>query len=118
MSTKYNACPTCGNPKRDKAILCRPCRVASFNPDHGTTAKYGSGCRCDACREARAAYKRGLRVAADPKPPRIRKPRPRVINTHDAAYWRNRALDAEATARMVQNENARLVHQMTQRVPA
>ena len=37
-----------------------------------------------------------------------------TINTNDAAYWRNRALDAEATAQMVQQENARLVHQMTQ----
>lgn len=28
---------------------------------HGTRSAYNGGCRCDACREARAAYQRGLR---------------------------------------------------------
>lgn len=29
--------------------------------DHGTTARYARGCRCDACRRANAAYMRDFR---------------------------------------------------------
>lgn len=55
-----------GDTRTTRVVRCGPCERARVTLPCGTTAAYGRGCRCDACRAANAArmraYKRERRT--------------------------------------------------------
>jgi hypothetical protein len=56
-------CPTCGAPKKFEATQCRACMNAAREAARGTTSRYKNGCRCDLCRAASSAARKGRRHA-------------------------------------------------------
>jgi hypothetical protein len=57
-------CPECGGTvsNRFQSKLCDPCHRRHVTiVEHGTTAMYGRGCRCDLCRAASSAARKQRR---------------------------------------------------------